>query len=132
MIFRKNKIIVSLLVLQISKITDTDRYPNIKNKLKISIIVFSKSTLNVVVCLQKIFWEPSESSLESCLRVLGILPKEHLHHTTLRLDPHFAPELAKANNNTDNNTIRVALGKYYIYPDNILRLDPASFDYCRL
>ena len=43
--------------------------------------------------LENFFWKHSESSLGSCLRVLGILPKEHLHHTTLRLDPHFPPDL---------------------------------------
>ena len=43
------------------------------------------------VCLRKILREPSESSLGNTLSILGNLSREHFHHTTLRLDPHFVP-----------------------------------------
>ena len=56
--------------------------------------IFLRQTfgLRPQVCLQKIFWEPSDSSLRNSLRILGNLPKEYFYHTTLRLDPHFVPE----------------------------------------
>ena len=58
-----------------------------------SLKIFLRQTfgLQPQVCLRKIFWEPSDSSLRNSLRILGKLPKEYFYHTTLRLDPHFVP-----------------------------------------
>ena len=44
-------------------------------------------------------WEPSDSALRNSLRILGNLPKEYFYDTTLRLDPHFAPDTLSVSRN---------------------------------
>ena len=93
-------------------------FPREESEGSLKIFLRQTFSLRPQVCLRKIFWEPSDSSLRNSLRIVGNLPKEYFYHTTLRLDPHFVPHLK----NTSSTTVFVSHGGWCVLPVKVAAL----------